>query len=109
MSKKDFVRGNDRLDRMLATVPTGEIEQFETEAAELDRIHAMTLAMVREAGKHTQVEIARELHTTQGHVSQIERRDDMLLSTLRNYLTATGAQNPRIVVTVNGHDVELNI
>ncbi len=109
MSKKDFVRGNERLDRMLAAVPAEEIEQFETEAAELDRIHAMTLTMVREAGKHTQVELARELHTTQGHVSQIERRDDMLLSTLRNYLTATGAQNPRIVVTVNGHDVELNI
>ena len=33
----------------------------------------------------------------------------MLLSTLRNYLTATGAQNPRILVTVNGHDVELDI
>lgn len=109
MSKKDFVRGTDRLERMIATVPAAEIEQFESEAAELDRIHAMSLAMVREAGKRTQVEIARELHTTQGHVSQIENRDDMLLSTLRNYLTATGAQNPRILVTVNGHDVELNI
>jgi DNA-binding transcriptional regulator YiaG len=109
MSKKDFVRGNDRLERMIASVPAAEIEQFESEAAELDRIHAMSLAMVREAGKRTQVEIARELHTTQGHVSQIENRDDMLLSTLRNYLTATGAQNPRILVTVNGHDVELNI
>jgi len=109
MNKKEFVHGNERLGRMLATVPAEEIKQFETEAAELDRIHAMSLAMVREAGKRTQVEIARELHTSQGHVSQIEKRDDMLLSTLRNYLTATGAQNPRILVTVNGHDVELNI
>ena len=109
MSKGDFVHGNERLERMLATVPAEEIEEFEAEAAELDRIHAMSLAMVREAGKRTQVELARELHTTQGHVSQIERRDDMLLSTLRNYLTATGAQNPRILVTVNGHDVELDI
>ncbi|TFD45943.1 XRE family transcriptional regulator [Cryobacterium frigoriphilum] len=94
---------------MLATVPVKEIEEFESEAAELDRIHAMSLAMVRAAGKLTQVELARELHTTQGHVSQIERRDDMLLSTLRSYLTAAGAENPRILVTVNGHEVELDI
>lgn len=109
MSKKNFVHGNERLERMLTTVTAEEIEQFETEASELDRIHAMSLAMVREAGKRTQVEIARDLHTTQGNVSQIEKRDDMLLSTLRNYLTATGAQNPRILVTVNGHEVELDI
>ncbi len=109
MSKKEFIRGNERLERMLAIVPTEEVEEFEAEVAELDRIHSMSLVMVREAGKRTQVELARELNTTQGHVSQIERRDDMLLSTLRNYLTATGAENPRILVTVNGHDVELDI
>jgi hypothetical protein len=33
----------------------------------------------------------------------------MLLSTLRSYITATGAENPRIIVTVNGRDVELAI
>lgn len=50
-----------------------------------------------------------ELGISQGAVSQMERREDMLLSTLRSYITATGAQNPRIIVTVNGHDVELAI
>lgn len=43
----------------------------------------------------------------QGAVSQPENRSDMLLSTLRRYLTATGAENPRIVVTVNGNEIEL--
>lgn len=109
MSEKEFVRGTSRLDRMIDQVPAEVAEAFEAEAAELDRIHAMSLAMVREAGKRTQAEIARELHVTQGAVSQLEKRDDMLLSTLRGYLTATGAENPRILVTVNGHDVELAI
>jgi DNA-binding XRE family transcriptional regulator len=110
MSENDFVRGNDRLDDLLRRPGMPEaVAALESEAAELDRIHAMSLAMVREAGKRTQAEIASELQISQGAVSQMERRDDMLLSTLRSYLTATGAQNPRIIVTVNGHDVELAI
>lgn len=109
MTESDFVSGDERLERMLAEIPEEEIERFDAEADEMDRVYAMSLAMVREAGKRTQAEIARELKVTQGAVSQLEKREDMLLSTLRSYLTATGAENPRILVTVNGHDVELAI
>ena len=109
MNKKHFVSGDDRLDRMIAQVPVEEVEQFDAEADEMDRVYAMSLAMVREAGKRTQAEIARELKVTQGAISQLEKRDDMLLSTLRSYLTATGAENPRILVTINGNDIELTI
>jgi len=35
-----------------------------------------------------------------------EHRGDLLLSTLANYLRATGATDPSIVVTAGGHDVE---
>ncbi|WP_188676232.1 helix-turn-helix domain-containing protein [Subtercola lobariae] len=65
--------------------------------------------MVGEAGKRTQADIARELHVSQGAISQLEKHDDMLLSTLRNYLTATGAENPRIVVSIDGRDIALKI
>jgi len=109
MSKKHFVSGDARLDRMLADVSAEEAHRFDAEADEMDRVYAMSLAMVREAGKRTQAEIARELKVTQGAVSQMEKRDDMLLSTLRSYLTATGAENPRILVTINGRDIELAI
>ena len=110
MSEKEFIRGNDRLDRLLQRPGTAEtVEKLEQQADALDRVHAMSLAMVREAGKHTQAEIARILKVTQGSVSQMERRDDMLLSTLRDYLTATGAENPRILVTINGQDIALDI
>ncbi|MEO6941612.1 MAG: transcriptional regulator [Terrimesophilobacter sp.] len=110
MSEKEFIRGNDRIDQMLQRPGTAEVvANLEQQADVLDRVHAMSLAMVREAGKHTQAEIARTLNMTQGSVSQMERRDDMLLSTLRNYLTATGAENPRILVTINGQDIALDI
>lgn len=110
MGKEDFVRGNDCLEQMMQRPGVADaVAALEVEADELDRIHAMSLAMVREAGKRTQAEIAHELGISQGAVSQMERREDMLLSTLRSYITATGAENPRIIVTVNGHDVELAI
>jgi hypothetical protein len=110
MSEREFIRGNERVERMLQRPGAAEVvANLEAQADELDRIHAMSLAMVREAGKRTQAEIARELHVSQGAISQLENRDDMLLSTLRNYLTATGAENPRIVVSINGRDVALNI
>lgn len=110
MSEKSFVRGNARLERMLKREGTAEaVAELNARADENDRLYAMNLAMIREAGKRTQTEIARELHITQGAVSQMEKRDDMLLSTLHDYLIATGATNPRIVVTVNGVDVALEI
>ncbi|WP_250897547.1 helix-turn-helix domain-containing protein [Curtobacterium flaccumfaciens] len=110
MGKKDFVRGNDRVERLLRQPDIADaVAALETEADDLDRVHAMSLAMVREAGKRTQAEIAHELGISQGAVSQMERREDMLLSTLRSYITATGAENPRIIVTVNGRDVDLAI
>ena len=37
----------------------------------------------------------------------VEKRDDLLLSTLANYLRATGATAPRIVITTSdGRDLE---
>jgi len=44
----------------------------------------------------------------QSEISRIEKRHDMLLSTLTSYLSAAG-ENPRVVVTVNGKDVELDL
>lgn len=52
----------------------------------------------REAGV-TQSDIAARLGITQGSVSQLERRGDMLLSTLSQYLAALGVE-ARITVTI---------
>ena len=62
-------------------------------AEEMDRVYAMNLAMIRKAAQMTQVEVARKLGVGQGVVSRLEHRGDMLLSTLYDYLTATGADS----------------
>jgi DNA-binding XRE family transcriptional regulator len=105
-----FVRGNDIIDR-LATDPfiADDIVAADAQVEELDRISAMNLAMIRKAAQMTQVEVARKLGVGQGVVSRLERRSDMLLSTLYDYLTATGAEAASIVVTVHGRRVELDL
>ena len=45
----------------------------------------------------------------QGVVSRLEHRDDMLLSTLYDYLMATGAEGASIVVVVHGRRIELDL
>ena len=69
----------------------------------------MNLAMIRKAAQMTQVEVARKLGVGQGAVSRLENRDDMLLSTLYDYLTATGADGASIVVIVRGIKIELDL
>jgi transcriptional regulator with XRE-family HTH domain len=57
------------------------------------------LAEIRREAGVTQAEMAARLRTTQGSVSQLERRGDVLLSTLSEYLNALGAE-ARITVSI---------
>jgi DNA-binding transcriptional regulator YiaG len=105
-----FVRGNDRLDQLLADPQlAADVAAAHADAEEMDRVYAMNLAMIRKAAQMTQVEVARKLGVGQGVVSRLEHRDDMLLSTLYDYLMATGAEGAGIVVTVHGHRIELDL
>ncbi|RAY11906.1 XRE family transcriptional regulator [Actinomadura craniellae] len=107
---KTFVRGNDHLDRLLSDpLIAADVADANAAAEELDRTYAMNLAMIRKAGQMTQAEVAKKLGVGQGVVSRLENRDDMLLSTLFDYLMATGAEGASIVVTVHGHKVELDL
>ncbi|MBI3068877.1 MAG: helix-turn-helix transcriptional regulator [Betaproteobacteria bacterium] len=47
---------------------------------------------MREAFAHTQVELAQSLGVGQDTISRVERRSDMLLSTLRRYVEAMGGR-----------------
>jgi len=105
-----FSRGNDRVDRLMADPEiAADVTRVRIASQEMDRIHAMNLAVVRKAGQLTQVEVARRLGVNQSVVSRMENNDDMLLSTLVGYLTATGAESVAIVMTVNGHEVKLDL
>jgi transcriptional regulator with XRE-family HTH domain len=75
----------------------------------MDRVYAMNLAMIRKAAQLTQVEVAKRLGVGQAAVSRMENRGDMLLSTLYDYLTATGADAASIVVVVHGQRIELDL
>jgi DNA-binding transcriptional regulator YiaG len=52
----------------------------------------MTLHQLREARSLTQVNLAKVLRINQGAVSKMEKRTDMYVSTLRNFIQAMGGQ-----------------
>jgi len=54
--------------------------------------HADSLAEVRSALVKTQDEVARVLNVKQNAVAQLEKRSDLLLSTLRKYVEAMGGE-----------------
>lgn len=51
---------------------------------------AMALDALRDRRRLTQVQMAQLLKISQGAVSKVERRTDMFVSTLRNYVRAIG-------------------
>lgn len=64
-------------------------KKVEARAAELIA-DEMTLRELRQARKLTQVRIAKALGITQDSVSRLEKRSDLLLSTLRKTIRAMG-------------------
>jgi len=71
MSPEELAVAHERAIEMLLATPLGEM---------------------RRAMEMTQEEIAAILGTTQANVSQMERRTDMYLSTLRQYVEALGGE-----------------
>ena len=105
-----FARGNARIDQLLADPQlAADVAGAQADAEEMDRIYAMNLAMIRKAAQMTQNEVARKLGVGQGVISRLEHRDDMLLSTLHDYLMATGAEGAAFVVIVHGYRIELDL
>lgn len=77
-------------DKIRELSPT-QRKRVETRAAELIA-EEMTLRELRRARKLTQVRIAKTLGITQDSVSRLEKRSDLLLSTLRNTVKAMGGK-----------------
>jgi transcriptional regulator with XRE-family HTH domain len=55
-------------------------------------IAEMALDELREARQLTQAQLAKTLAVDQGAVSRLERRTDMYVSTLRNFIRAMGGE-----------------
>lgn len=61
-------------------------------ATELVAIKVATLKELRKTTRHTQEELAITLDVGQGTISRIEKRNDMLVSTLQHYIEALGGK-----------------
>lgn len=76
---------NDKIRKL----STERQEKVATRAAELIA-EQMTLVELRKARQLTQVRMAKKLGITQDSVSRLEKRSDLLLSTLRKTIEAMG-------------------
>jgi DNA-binding XRE family transcriptional regulator len=105
-----FTDVTDVVDELLADPVTAEAaSRIREQMAEADRAHAMTLAMVRRAAGLTQAEIAKTLEVSQTAVARTEKRPDMLLSTLRAYIEASGAKATILVQLGDGRVAEISL
>ena len=77
------------VDDKIRKLSTTQRKKVEVRAAELIA-EEMTLRELRKARKLTQVRLASRLGITQDGVSRLEKRSDLLLSTLRETVEAMG-------------------
>src|SRR3954454_22861749 len=79
------------LAEKLATLPEERRARVEARVVEI-REEGLTLGQLRAALRRTQAEVAERLRMKQASVSRLERRGDLLLSTLRSYVRAMGGE-----------------
>ena len=76
-----------KLEQIMAALPAKRRGKIEARVAEL-----ATLKDLRQAVAQTQEELAATLGVGQDTISRLEKRSDMLLSTLRRYVEAMGGK-----------------
>lgn len=76
-----------KLDDLMAALPKERRQRVEARALEL-----ATLKDLRHAAQQTQEQMAVALGVGQDTISRLEKRSDMLLSTLRHYVESMGGQ-----------------
>ncbi len=86
-----------------------KVAKREGTAERLAALRADTLAEIglyelRRSLDRSQTEVAAELGISQSAVSQLERGDDLLLSTLRNYVQGLGADLQILAVFDDGEN-----
>ena len=82
------------------------LKRVQTARAEINE-HQATLAQVRKARAFTQATLAELLEMDQSEVSRLEHRSNMLLSTLRSFIRATGGELQLIATFPDAEPVQL--
>jgi hypothetical protein len=96
---------HDRFKSMVDVTPRAKA-RYDAVLAEISGRQA-TLRRLREARALTQSTVAEALAMDQSEVSRLEYRADMLLSTLRRFVEATGGELHLVVKYPGGAPVEL--
>lgn len=93
-------------DDVLASLPRERQERIKARAAALIA-EEMALRDLRRARRVTQEQVAEQLGGRQVYVSRFERRADMKLSTLRDYVRAIGGDLQLMVTFPEGKTVRI--
>ena len=101
-----------KLVDVMAALPKDRQDKVLSRAMEL-----ATLKDLRQAAQQTQAQMACALGVRQDTISRLEKRSDMLLSTMRHYVESMGGQlelvakfpdRPPVVIDHIGAEVSLN-
>jgi DNA-binding XRE family transcriptional regulator len=76
-----------KLDDIMSALPTQRRQRIEARAVQL-----ATLKDLRQDSHQTQKQLALTIGVGQDTISRLEKRNDMLLSTLRQYIESMGGQ-----------------
>lgn len=83
----------------------------DSQARAAARAEAMLLVMqlqeLRKARSITQIEVARSMSVEQAAISRLERREDMYVSTLRDYIRALGGEL-KLVASFPDADIQVH-
>jgi len=92
---------------IIASLRPRQRKKVEARAAQLIA-EEMTLMELRRARKLTQVTVAKKLGVTQDSISRLEKRSDMLISTLRKTVQAMGGDLSIVAQFPNSPPIVLN-
>jgi len=92
-----------KLDDIMSALPAKRRAQINDRAMEL-----ATLKDLRKAAEQTQEDLAAALGVGQDTISRLEKRSDMLLSTLRHYVESMGGRLELVAQFPNRPPVVIN-
>jgi transcriptional regulator with XRE-family HTH domain len=96
------------LDNILDSLPKARRESIERRATKISKeMAAASLQELRRAADKTQGQIAESMGLAQNAISQLERRQDVRLSTLDRYVEAVGGSVMVVVQLGNGERFQL--
>lgn len=94
------------LEEKLEQLPSWRRKKIEERSAALIA-EEMTRQELRQALKFTQKQMAEVLQIDQANVSRLEKRTDLMLSTLRQYIAAMGGELRLVVEFPNRSPINL--